>query len=84
MEGMAEFGERLTRIETKIDTIAEDVKEMKDCLYGNGKPGLKTVVHDLEQKQANRDKWFWIFGTVIAGNFVAIVFAIAKNLIVIK
>ena len=36
--------ERQTRTETLIEGISSDVKEIKDCLFGNGKPGIKQEV----------------------------------------
>ena len=44
--------ERQTKTETLIEGISEDVKEIKDCLFGNGKPGLKqdVVVTKLQVK----------------------------------
>jgi len=36
--------ERQTRTETLIEGISEDVKDIKSCLFGNGKAGIKQEV----------------------------------------
>jgi hypothetical protein len=52
---LAVLGERL-------DNLAEDVKDIKHTVCGNGKPGLKMEVDRLNQRQKIRD---WILGTVL-------------------
>lgn len=41
---LAQIGEAIARIETKIDTLTDDQTDMKHIVYGNGAPGLKGKV----------------------------------------
>lgn len=54
----------------KIDNIEKTCKEIKECLLGNGKPGLVLRTDRLEQKDQLRSKMFWVLfsglGAVLA------------------
>lgn len=39
----------LARLESKIDTLSDDVKDIKDKIYGNGTPG---IIIDQERQNA--------------------------------
>ncbi len=59
----------LTRMESKIETIEERVKDTHrmvrghdEILRGNGQPGLRSDVEALKTAQRKRDK---IFGTAL-------------------
>lgn len=50
---------------TKIEGIEEGVHDIKQCLMGNGKPGLVLRMDRLEQKDKTRSRVLWtIFGIV--------------------
>lgn len=44
----------------KINNIEQTCKEIKECLLGNGKPGLVVRTDRLEQKDQIRSKMFWL------------------------
>ena len=44
----------------KINNIESTCKEIKECLLGNGKPGLVVRTDRLEQKDQVRSKMFWV------------------------
>lgn len=37
-------------IKTELKSIKKDTTEIRDCLFGNGQPGLKTDVNTLKVK----------------------------------
>ena len=41
-----EMVQRLTRIESKQDDLLTAYADIHDCIFGNGKPGLKQELHD--------------------------------------
>jgi len=47
----------------KISGIEEACSEIKHCLLGNGKPGLVVRTDRLEQREAFKNKLFWVFAT---------------------
>lgn len=49
----------------KIEGIEETCKEIKHCLLGNGKPGLVVRTDRLEQREAFKNKLFWVFATAV-------------------
>ena len=49
----------------KIEGIEETCKEIKKCLLGNGKPGLVVRTDRLEQREAFKNKLFWVFATAV-------------------
>lgn len=51
----------------KINNIETTCKEIKECLLGNGKPGLVVRTDRLEQKDQIRAKMFWILFTATLG-----------------
>lgn len=54
---MSDIPERLTRIETRQDTMVDDVGEIKRALLGsNGHLGMITRVDRIEQVEKDR-KW---------------------------
>jgi hypothetical protein len=51
----------------KIENIEKTCQEIRDCLLGNGKPGLVVRTDRLEQKDKVRAKLFWlVFSTLAA------------------
>lgn len=57
----------------KINNIEQTCKEIKECLLGNGKPGLVVRTDRLEQKDQVRSKMFWVLFTAIGGVIVKMV-----------
>lgn len=51
----------------KINNIESTCKEIKECLMGNGKPGLVLRTDRLEQKDQVRAKMFWLLFTATLG-----------------
>lgn len=49
----------------KIESIEETCSEIKHCLLGNGKPGLVVRTDRLEQREAFKNKLFWVFATAV-------------------
>ena len=56
----------------KIKGIQEDCSTIKDCLLGNGKPGLVVRTDRLEQRDAFKSKLFWLVCTLVVGLSVTI------------
>lgn len=74
---MEEYGETLARIDERVKTILDDVKEINHTLHGNGKDGLCDIavrnrdrISELEKDLKNhKDGTKWIVGisiTIIA------------------
>ena len=53
--------ERQTKTETLIEVMAEDVKEIKTCLFGNGKVGLK---YDVVKTKMQVMLLMWVLSIV--------------------
>jgi hypothetical protein len=49
----------------KIENIEKTCEEIRDCLLGNGKPGLVLRTDRLEQKDKVRAKMFWLVFTTL-------------------
>lgn len=52
-----EHGERIATLEANTATIMSGVDEIKECLLGNGKNGLKTQVDRLMQWRVRVESW---------------------------
>ena len=48
--------ERITRLETHVEMIRNDLHEIKSVIIGNGKPGFIVRIDRLEQ-DAEKRKW---------------------------
>ena len=69
MEYTQEDRERLVRIEDKLDTLFEDLSEVKHDLYGNGRPGLIVELGQLRtmvEERTDPKKVAGISGTLAA------------------
>jgi len=61
--------DEFTQVHTKLDKLDESIR-------GNGKPGILVRLDRLEQRDAKRNKFFWIVvGSLISA---AILFVIGK------
>lgn len=58
-----------------VKSIAEDCSQIKQCLIGNGKPGLVVRTDRLEQKEKNRSRLLWM---VVSGVVLLILNAAAS------
>jgi hypothetical protein len=57
---------QLAVLETKLDTVCEQVGDLHHTVVGNGKPGLVIRVDRLEQARSLRDKLLWLLTTTAA------------------
>ncbi len=59
----AKQGEKIANIEKSCD-------EIKECLIGNGKPGLVIRTDRLEQKDKFKSKLFWVITVAVITVFI--------------
>lgn len=60
-----------------MKVIAEDCAEIKQCLKGNGQPGLVVRTDRLEQKEKTRSRLMWL---IVSGVVALILNAIAGHI----
>lgn len=60
-----------------MKVIAEDCAEIKQCLKGNGQPGLVVRTDRLEQKEKTRSKFMWL---LMSGVVMLLLNAVAEHL----
>ena len=63
-----------TALEVKLDVIAQDVRDIKSAVYGNGdNDGLKLDVDRLKRSRATHNAVLWVIftGVVTIGGTVA-------------
>lgn len=74
---MQKISEAMTILAKQQNTNIEDVKHLKDTVFGNGKQGLDDKVQGLAEKMASLEKLAWI----IVGALVATIIGVIWELI---
>lgn len=82
------IGERIARVEDRLDSLTTSVERLTRAIYGNGQIGLITQLELLRQsveahhtsvtelRKQSRGDWKWIASSVIA--IAAVVVALIK------
>ena len=60
IEDWHEMATVLTQVSDKMNRIDDKVCKLDEAINGNGKPGIKSQVHDLEKDVAGYNKLTWI------------------------
>ena len=67
----------LSEVDDRVKDIKCTVDKLDESVNGNGKPGLKTQVHDLERDMSNYNRLTWIVigigASSVVGAFIYLV-----------
>lgn len=66
--------ERLASLEARQQAADEILNEIRECLVGNGNPGMKTRIDRLEQTEKGRKFQFNTLWTAMVGTFIVAAF----------
>ena len=60
----------LSQVDDNLKRVGERVENLDEAINGNGKPGIKSQVHDLEKDMAGYNRFIWI---VIASAITSVI-----------
>ena len=65
---MGDNDRQLATINVKLDTIGQDISEIKNLLYGDGNnDGMRLDVDRLKSSRATHSKVLWVIFTTVLG-----------------
>jgi hypothetical protein len=60
-----ESSTRLTTLETQRVACRAEVVRIHEALFGNGKPGALSDIHEIRTLGNLKSKWFWLLATAL-------------------